>query len=230
MKTPLLLAVALTATAASAGPTVEGSIGKTSFSRAEFGATLSGPLLRDDWDTNALAVELGGSYPVNAWLDGYGGLSVLGTDQFERTDVITVFSDGKLQQHHVESNSRQIGVSVGLDLHTPQTDAGFSVGARAGYSLWQQRLNQIKTLTVNEVTSDTTALGTSVETSSTQLISTPVLGVYAEYQYDNHNSVRLFVNQSSTDFDDKDLYPLADQGARMEQDMRTVGLMFRHRY
>lgn len=230
MKTPLLLALALTCTAATAGPTVEGSVGKSTFSRTEYTPTLSDTLQGADWRTHAIAVELGGSYPVYAWLDGYGVLSLQGTDQFERTDITTVFTDGKLQQHHVERNSRQVGISVGLDLHTPQTDSGFSVGARLGYSLWQQRVNHIKTLTVNEVTTDTTALGTSVETWGTQLISTPVVGVYAEYQYDNHNSVRLFVNQSSYDFDDQALYPQAEQGARLEQELRTVGLMFRHRY
>lgn len=229
MKTPLLLAVALTATAASAGPTVEGSIGKTSFSRAEFGATVSGPLPRDDWDTNALAVELGGSYPVYSWLDGFGGLTVSGNDPFERVDQVTVYENG-IQQHRVQRESRQVGVVAGLDLHTPHDGQGFSVGARLGYSLSQQTLTVRKTLTVNQLSTDKTPVGTTVETTGRQLISAPVIGVYAEYQYDTNNSVRLFVNQSSADFDDEAVIRFAAQGARLEQDMRTVGLMFRHRY
>ena len=235
MKTPLLLALAFTASTAlasttSAGPTIEGSVGNTSFSRTEFTPTVSDTLQSGDWDTHAVSGELGGSYPVYAWLDGYGAVSFVGSDPFEREDVTTVFATGKRQQHHIERTSRQVGLAVGLDLHTPQGEPGLSAGARVGYSLWQQRLTHIKTLTLNEVPTDTTTVGTSVKTSGEQLITAPVLSIYAQYQYDNHNSVRLFINQTSYDVDDEDIYPRAAQGARLEQDMRTVGLMFRHSY
>lgn len=230
MKTPLLLTLMITATAVTAGPTVEGSLGKTQVSRNQYTPLWPDQVaISSDYNTDVLTVELGGSYPVYSWLDGFGGLTVSGNDPFERVDQVTVYENG-IQQHRVQRESRQVGVVAGLDLHTPHDGQGFSVGARLGYNLSQQTLTVRKTLTVNQISTDKTPVGTTVETTGRQLISAPVIGVYAEYQYDTNNSVRLFVNQSSADFDDEAVIPFAAQGARLEQDMRTVGLMFRHRY
>jgi hypothetical protein len=234
MKSLIVLGLAVASSGAIANSdvtTIEGGVGRFEIIQQENFAPTTGSLFSTNNDVSSGYIELGSSLPLSSFIDVYG---MVGATSKESLNTSTVMLEDTVKnystRYDTKISGKQIYLATGLDIHTPQQEVGLSAGARIGVSVYQQNLSFQQVL----VSSTDPALKDQVAKIQQQkdnpLNFAPVYGLYLQYQFNRNDSVRLAVSTSTIDFDTDDVLLQNPVKANIEQEIRTVGLLFTHRY
>ncbi len=211
--------------------TIEGGLGRFHIKQAEDFATSPGILTATNDDISAGYLEIGTSMPLYSFLDLYGTFGGSGKQKINGSSVLLEDSEKKyLTRYYTEIEGKQLYLSTGFDIHTPQQDTGLSAGARIGYSVFQQRFSVQQTLTssTDPALKDQQNILQTLNESQLQFV--PVYGVYLQYQFNRNDSVRLAVNTVTIDLDTEGLSLKNPVTVNIEQKIIMGGLLFTHRY
>ena len=234
MKSLILIGLALSSACAIANPgaaTVEGGFGRFQIKQMEDFTTTAGTTVSTNDDISAGYIELGGSMPLYSFIDVYGMFGVASKQKINTSSLLLEDSENKYTtRYDTEIHGKQIYLSTGLDIHTPQQNMGLSAGARIGLAAFQQNLSfqQILSSSTDPALKD--QLNKMQNLKDNQLNVVPVYGVYLQYQFNRNDSVRLAVSTATIDFDTDDVLLTSPVKANIEQEISMVGLLFTHRY
>lgn len=234
MKSLILIGLAFSSACAlanSGAAAVEGGVGRLQSQQEEDFAPIAGTTFSTNDDISAGYLEFGGSMPLYSFVDLYGMLGVTSQQKINTSSLLLEDSDNKYTtRYDTEIQGKQIYLSTGFDIHTPQQTMGLSVGARIGLSAFQQHLSfqQILSSSTDPALKDQLNKLQNLKENQVQVV--PVYGVYLQYQFNRHDSVRFSVTSVTTDFDTDDVMLTSPVNATIEQEVRMVGLLFSHRY
>lgn len=234
MKSLILIGFSLISASAIANQgasTVEGGLGRFQIKQVEDFANPAGTTVSTNDDISAGYIELGGSMPLYSFVDMYGMFGVASKQKINTSSVLLEDSENKYTtRYDTEIQGKQLYLSTGLDIHTPQQDIGLSAGARIGFSVFQQNLSFQQILSSSTDPALKEQVNKIQSQKDNQLNFVPVYGVYLQYQFNRNDSVRLAVNTVTIDFDTDDVLLKNPVKANIEQEISMVGLLFTHRY
>ena len=234
MKALILIGFSLVSAGAMANQdsvTIEGGLGRFHIKQEADFATSPGILTSSNDDISAGYLEIGTSMPLYSFLDLYGTFGGSGNQKINKSSVLLEESEKKyLTRYYTEIEGKQLYLSTGFDIHTPQQDSGLSAGARIGYSVFQQSFSVQQTLTSSTDPALKDQQNIKQKLSETQLEVVPVYGVYLQYQFNKNDSVRLAVNSVTIELDTEGLSLKNPVNVNIEQKVIMGGLLFTHRY